>query len=146
MALAGGGGGGHVRGRRRPRKRPLSEINVTPLVDVMLVLLIIFIITVPVIKHAVNVDLPQASNERVLDKPENIRLSVDADGRYFWNDQAVDDVEVERRLASAAAQQPQPELHIRGDKAVRYERVAMVMAAAQRAGVRKIGFITEPAN
>ncbi|MBS3997541.1 MAG: biopolymer transporter ExbD [Hydrogenophaga sp.] len=124
----------------------LGEINMIPFIDVMLVLLIIFIITVPVIKHAVNVDLPQASNERVLDKPENIRLSVDADGRYFWNDQAVDDVEVERRLASAAAQQPQPELHIRGDKAVRYERVAMVMAAAQRAGVRKIGFITEPAN
>jgi biopolymer transport protein ExbD len=124
----------------------LGEINMIPFIDVMLVLLIIFIITVPVIKHAVNVDLPQASNERVVDKPENVRLSVNADGVYYWNDQAVEDTDFERRLAAAAAQQPQPELHIRGDKAVRYERVAMAMAAAQRAGVRKIGFITEPAN
>ena len=122
----------------------MNEINMTPLVDVMLVLLIIFIITVPVIKHAVNIDLPRASNEKVLDKPENIRLSVDADGAYFWNETPVKDADFEQRLASAAAQEPQPELHIRGDKAVRYERVALAMAAAQRAGVRKIGFITEP--
>ena len=130
----------------RPRAKEEPEINMIPFIDVMLLLLIIFIITVPVIKHAVNVDLPQASNERVVDKPENVRLSVDADGVYYWNDQAVEDPDFERRLAAAAAQQPQPELHIRGDKAVRYERVAMAMAAAQRAGVRKIGFITEPAN
>jgi biopolymer transport protein ExbD len=122
----------------------LSEINMIPFIDVMLVLLIIFIITVPVIKHAVNIDLPRASNEKVLDKPENIRLSVNADGTYFWNETPVEDADFEQRLASAAAQEPQPELHIRGDKAVRYERVALAMAAAQRAGVRKIGFITEP--
>jgi biopolymer transport protein ExbD len=88
--------------------------------------------------------LPQASMEKVLDKPENIRLSVDADGVYFWNDQRVDDADFANRLTAAAAQEPQPELHIRGDKAVRYERVAQAMAAAQRSGVRKIGFITEP--
>ena len=123
----------------------LSEINMIPFIDVMLVLLIIFIITVPVIKHAVNIDLPRASNEKVLDKPENVRLSVDADGVYYWNEARVEDADFEQRLASAAAQNPQPELHIRGDKAVRYERVALAMAAAQRAGVRKIGFITEPA-
>ncbi|PKO32358.1 MAG: biopolymer transporter ExbD [Betaproteobacteria bacterium HGW-Betaproteobacteria-9] len=122
----------------------MSEINMIPFIDVMLVLLIIFIITVPVIKHAVNIDLPRASNEKVLDKPENIRLSVDADGAYFWNETPVQDADFEQRLAGAAAQEPQPELHIRGDKAVRYERVALAMAAAQRAGVRKIGFITEP--
>ncbi len=122
----------------------MSEINMIPFIDVMLVLLIIFIITVPVIKHAVNIELPQASMEKVLDKPENIRLSVDADGAYFWNDQRVDDADFANRLAAAAAQEPQPELHIRGDKAVRYERVAQAMAAAQRSGVRKIGFITEP--
>jgi len=122
----------------------LSEINMIPFIDVMLVLLIIFIITVPVIKHAVNIDLPRASNEKVLDKPENVRLSVDADGVYFWNEARVEDAEFEQRLKAAAAQEPQPELHIRGDKAVRYERVALAMAAAQRAGVRKIGFITEP--
>ena len=123
----------------------MSEINMIPFIDVMLVLLIIFIITVPVIKHAVNIELPQASMEKVLDKPENIRLSVDADGAYFWNDQRVDDADFAARLQAAAAQQPQPELHIRGDKAVRYERVALAMATAQRSGVRKIGFITEPA-
>lgn len=123
----------------------LGEINMIPFIDVMLVLLIIFIITVPVINHAVNVDLPQASNERVLDKPENVRLAVNADGAYFWNDAAISDGELEQRLSAMSTQQPQPELHIRGDKAVRYERVALAMAAAQRAGVRKIGFITEPA-
>ena len=123
----------------------MSEINMIPFIDVMLVLLIIFIIAVPVIKPAVNIELPQASMEKVLDKPENIRLSVDADGAYFWNDQRVDDADFANRLTAAAAQQPQPELHIRGDKAVRYERVAQAMAAAQRSGVRKIGFITEPA-
>ena len=123
----------------------MSEINMIPFIDVMLVLLIIFIITVPVIKHAVNIELPQASVEKVLDKPENIRLSVDADGAYFWNEQRVEDAEFAIRLQAAAAQDPQPELHIRGDKAVRYERVALAMASAQRAGVRKIGFITEPA-
>ena len=123
----------------------MSEINMIPFIDVMLVLLIIFIITVPVIKHAVNIELPQASMEKVLDKPENIRLSVDADGVYFWNDQRVEDADFANRLTAAAAMEPQPELHIRGDKAVRYERVAQAMAAAQRSGVRKIGFITEPA-
>ncbi|MCD6666780.1 ExbD/TolR family protein [Hydrogenophaga bisanensis] len=124
----------------------LSEINMIPFIDVMLVLLIIFIITVPVIKHAVNIDLPRASNEKVLDKPENVRLSVDAEGVYYWNELRVEDADFEQRLAQTAAQEPQPELHIRGDKAVRYERVAQAMAAAQRAGVRKIGFITEPAT
>ena len=122
----------------------LSEINMIPFIDVMLVLLIIFIITVPVIKHAVNVELPQASNQKLLDKPENVRLTVDAEGAYYWNDIKVGDSDLQQRLSAAASQEPQPELHIRGDKAVRYERVALAMAAAQRAGVRKIGFVTEP--
>ncbi|MBN9371288.1 biopolymer transporter ExbD [Hydrogenophaga sp. YM1] len=122
----------------------MSEINMIPFIDVMLVLLIIFIITVPVIQHAVNIDLPQASVEKVQDKPENIRFSVNAEGQYFWNDQRLADGELAGRLSAAAAQDPQPELHIRGDKAVRYERVALAMAAAQKAGLRKIGFITEP--
>jgi biopolymer transport protein ExbD len=131
-------------GTQQDSEEMMSEINMIPFIDVMLVLLIIFIITVPVIKHSVNIELPQASMEKVLDKPQNIRLAVDAEGSYFWNDQRVDDAELARRLGAAAAQDPQPELHIRGDKAVRYERVAQVMAAAQRTGVRKIGFITEP--
>ena len=123
----------------------MGEINMIPFIDVMLVLLIIFIITVPVIKHAVNIDLPRASNEQRVDKPQHVRLAVDADGTYFWNDAAIADAELATNLSAAAAQEPQPELHIRGDKDARYERVAQAMAAAQRAGVRKIGFITEPA-
>lgn len=122
----------------------MNEINMTPLVDVMLVLLIIFIITVPVMKHAVNIDLPQASSERELTKPETILFSVAADGSYYWNDQKISDADLVPRLAAEAAKAPQPELHIRGDKAVRYERVAQAMSAAREAGVRKIGFITEP--
>ena len=122
----------------------MNEINMTPLVDVMLVLLIIFIITVPVMKHAVNIDLPRASSEPEQPKPQNILFSVTADGAYYWNEQKIDDSELPNRLAAEAAKEPQPELHIRGDKAVRYERVAVAMAAAQKAGLRKIGFITEP--
>lgn len=122
----------------------LSEINMIPFIDVMLVLLIIFIITVPVINHAVKVDLPQASHQKADEKPDNIRLTIDANGDYFWNDAAVAEGELETRLLAAAAQATQPELHIRADKDVRYERVAQAMAAAQRAGLGKIGFITEP--
>jgi biopolymer transport protein ExbD len=122
----------------------LSEINMIPLIDVMLVLLIVFIITVPVMKHSVNVDLPQASTQANPDKPETVRLSVDAQGQFHWNEAPVSDEELDTRLAQAAAQTPQPDLHIRGDKAVRYERVAQAMASAQRAGVRKLAFVTEP--
>ena len=124
----------------------MNEINMTPLVDVMLVLLIIFIITVPVLQHSVNIDLPRASNEVEVTKPATIRLGVDAQGRYFINDAGLADEELAPRLKAAAAQEPQPELHIRGDRSVRYERVAQAMAAAQQAGLRKIGFITEPKN
>jgi biopolymer transport protein ExbD len=122
----------------------MNEINMTPLVDVMLVLLIIFIITVPVMQHAVRVDLPQAASQPQDEKPETIRLSVDAQGAYWWNDAAVPDDALAARLAAQATRTPQPELHIRGDREVRYERVAQAMAAAQRAGLRKIGFVTEP--
>ena len=124
----------------------MNEINMTPLVDVMLVLLIIFIITVPVMKHSVNIDLPRASNEVQKAKPETLRLSVNAQGGYFLNEVPVSDESLGLQLQAAAAQNPQPDLHIRGDKAVRYERVAQAMASAQRAGLRKIGFITEPGH
>ena len=122
----------------------MNEINMTPLVDVMLVLLIIFIITVPVMKHAVNIDLPRASSEPEQTKPQNIVFTVAADGSYFWNEQKIEDNDLRPRLDAEAAKDPQPELHIRGDKAVRYERVAKAMSVAREAGVRKIGFITEP--
>ncbi len=122
----------------------MNEINMTPLVDVMLVLLIIFIITVPVMKHAISVELPQASSERQNLKPETIQLSVDAQGAYFLNQSAVTEEVLINQLQAEAAKQPQPELHIRGDKAVRYEFVAHAMATAKQAGLHKIGFITEP--
>ena len=124
----------------------MNEINMTPMVDIMLVLLIIFIITIPVMKHSVNIDLPRATNEAQNIKPETIRLSVDAQGTYFINEAQIADSALAPQLQAAAAQNPQPELHIRGDKAVRYERVAEAMALAQQAGLRKIGFITEPKN
>ena len=131
-------------GTQDDSEQMLSEINMIPFIDVILVLLIIFIITVPVIKHAVRLDLPQASSQKLQDRPRAIRLAVDAQGVYFWNDQRIEDTEFEQRLAASAAQEPQPELHMRGDRAVRYERVAQALSAAQRAGLHQIGFITEP--
>jgi biopolymer transport protein ExbD len=122
----------------------MNEINMTPLVDVMLVLLIIFIITVPVMKHSVNVDLPRATSTPQDAKPDTIRLSVDAQGRYFWNETLVAEEDLLPRLQAEARREPQPELHLRGDKDARYERVAQALAAAQRSGLRRIGFITEP--
>jgi biopolymer transport protein ExbD len=122
----------------------MNEINMTPLVDVMLVLLIIFMITIPVMQHSVNIDLPRASNLPQDIKPETVRLAVDANGTYYWNEEAVEDQALEPRLQAQAARNPQPEMHIRADKSVRYERVAQLMAAAQRTGLKKIGFVTEP--
>ena len=121
----------------------MNEINMTPLVDVMLVLLIIFIITIPVMKHSVNIELPRASNQPQDAKPQTIRLTVDAEGKYFWNDMAVDDAKLQNLLLEAAQKKPQSPLQIRGDRDVRYERVAQAMAAAQRAGIQGIGFIIE---
>jgi biopolymer transport protein ExbD len=122
----------------------MNEINMTPLVDVMLVLLIIFIITVPVMKHAVKIDLPHATSQPQDAKPETIRLSVDADGKYYWNETPVALADLSAQLSAEAIKQPQPELHIRGDKAVRYEHVVLLMTAARQAGLKKIGFVTEP--
>lgn len=122
----------------------MNEINVTPLVDVTLVLLIIFIVTIPVMNHAVPVQLPSAASQKEVIQPETIRLTITADGAYHWNESVVSADELETRLRQEAAKEPQPDLHIRGDKDVRYEAVAKAMSAAQRAGIRKIGFVTDP--
>ena len=122
----------------------MSEINMTPLVDVMLVLLIIFIITVPVLTHSVNVDLPRASNQPTELKPQTVQLAVTASGEVFWNETKVDAAELNAKLLAAAAESPQPEIHLRGDKAVPYEHVVKTMAAVQQAGILKLGFVTEP--
>lgn len=122
----------------------MSEINMTPLVDVMLVLLIIFILTVPVLTNAVKIDLPQADNTPNDIKPQTVSLTVTADAKIHWNEDVITPEELDLRLQAAAAEEPQPEIHLRGDKVVEYEHVIKVMAAAQRAGVQKLGFITEP--
>jgi biopolymer transport protein ExbD len=120
------------------------EINTTPLVDVMLVLLIIFIMTIPVMNHAVKIDLPRASDQPDDVKPQNINLSIDADGKIYWDAEVVDMNQLNLRIASAAQKQPQPELHLRAERTTQYEKVAQVMAAAQTGGLSKIGFVTEP--
>ena len=123
----------------------MSEINMIPLVDIMLVLLIIFMITVPVITHTVKPDLPHARNAPSVIEPETVTIAVTADGAVYWNKDPIDEEALLARLLEVNRRDPQPELHIRGDRQVEYEHVIRVMAAAQRAGVRKLGFITDPA-
>jgi biopolymer transport protein ExbD len=125
-------------------KDSMSDINMTPLVDVMLVLLIIFIIAVPVITHSVKVDLPRADNTVNEIKPETINLTVTVDGKIHWNEEDVNEEDLQSRLAAEATKQPQPEIHIRGDRKVEYEHVMKVMASVQRAGILKLGFVSEP--
>jgi biopolymer transport protein ExbD len=122
-----------------------NTINTTPLVDVMLVLLIIFLITVPVVTASIKVKLPEERNLPTQTKPENIILAVSRDGDIYWNTERVADVEVlVSRLKTEAVKEPQPEVHIRGDEGVRYESVGRLVVAAQRAGILKLGFITQP--
>lgn len=120
------------------------EINTTPLVDVMLVLLIIFIITIPVMNHGVKIDLPRASTQPNDIKPDNINLAIDAEGKLFWNTEVVDLAQLQTRIDEAAKKSPQPELHLRAERTTQYEKVAQVMAAAQAGGLEKIGFVTDP--
>jgi len=123
----------------------VSAINTTPLVDVMLVLLIIFLITIPVVVHTVPVNLPHETNIARQTKPQNIEISVTKDGDVYWNAVLVPDSEaLFQRMKKIATMQPQPEIHIRGDEKVRYESVGRVLFAAQRAAIQKISFITEP--
>lgn len=123
---------------------PMSEINTTPLVDVMLVLLVIFIITAPLLTHSVRIDLPKASSQPVVEKPEIISISIDGAGKMYWNDVPLVEGELKVKLAQIAQQKPEPELHIRADKETRYQLLAEVMADAQNAGVTKLGFVSEP--
>jgi biopolymer transport protein ExbD len=122
----------------------VSDINTTPLVDVMLVLLIIFLITIPVVIRTIPLELPKERNLPTQTKPENIVIAVDKDGNVFWNNQLTDDRKLLAQLKEIAVKIPQPEIHIRGDKDGRYEFVGRVVYACQRAGILKIGFITEP--
>ena len=122
----------------------MAEINMTPMVDVMLVLLIIFIITLPVIQQAVKVELPKANSVRNEVKPESVQLTIDAKGQIFWNSTQIDLKTFDGYAEKAAQKDLQPEINLRADKAVKYEYVAQVLAASRRAGLTKLGFVTEP--
>jgi biopolymer transport protein ExbD len=123
----------------------MSAINTTPLVDVMLVLLIIFLITIPVINKTVKVELPKAVNIPTQTKPENITIAVDKEGNIYWNDKRVaNQADLLSNVKAAAVKKPQPEIHIRGDKETRYEAIGRVMYMIQRGGIVKVGFLTEP--
>ncbi len=123
---------------------PTAEINMTPLVDVMLVLLIIFIITAPLMTHQVPVDLPRASSTPTPEKPMTLQVSIDAENQIFVGNKAVDRNKLETRFREAVAQDAKVELHLRADRVTRYETVAETMSAARRAGLTKIGFVTQP--
>ncbi|GAA4025749.1 biopolymer transporter ExbD [Actimicrobium antarcticum] len=123
---------------------PMAEINVTPMVDVMLVLLVIFIMTAPLLTQAIKLDLPQATSASAPDNPATIQLAIDASGTLYWNDTAITTPELEQRFADAGKRTPQPELRLRADKSTRYEVIAQVMASAQSNGLSKLGFVTEP--
>ena len=122
----------------------VAEINMIPLIDVMLVLLVIFIITAPLLTHAVKIDLPVASSAPSAPLPDTIALSIKADGNVYWNDKPVDAAAWQAQMQRAAAHKPQPEIHIRADGNVPYRHVATVMADAARAGLTKLGFVTDP--
>ncbi len=127
------------------RQAPMADMNVVPLVDVMLVLLVIFIVTAPLLTHAVKIDLPKASSSANITKPEHIEFGIREGGELFWNGAPVTLEDLPQRFAAAAPRQPQPEVHIRADRHVHYEKVAQVMALAAKAGLVRIGFVSDPA-
>lgn len=122
----------------------VSEINMVPLIDVMLVLLVIFIITAPLLSHSIKINVPQASSEPVQQDPKVVDFAVDADGQLFWNEQPVSLDQIPGLMAAEAGADPQPELRIRADLDTRYEVLAQVMSMARRAGLKRIGFVTRP--
>jgi len=124
--------------------KPMAEINMVPLIDVMLVLLVIFIITAPLLTHAVKIDLPKAASHPTITKVENVQLGINAANVIYWNGEVVDKAEVQRRMLAAAKLDPQPELHIRADKTTQYQVLAEVIAEASKAGLVKIGFVSDP--
>ena len=124
---------------------PLAEINMVPLIDVMLVLLIIFMVCAPLLTHAVKVDLPRAVSAPNLAQPDTVQLAIDGASQIFWNGDVVDATQLALRLNAAAGQQPPPELHIRAERTTPYEKVAQVMSESARQGLTRIGFVTDPA-
>jgi biopolymer transport protein ExbD len=130
--------------KRYRAKMPIAEMNIVPLVDVMLVLLVIFIVTAPLLTHAVKIDLPKASSAVNITKPEHIEFGIRENGDLFFNGEALTMAELPARFAAEAAKQPQPEVHIRADRHAYYESIAKVMAVAAKTGLVRIGFVSEP--
>ncbi|SAL38940.1 ExbD/TolR family protein [Caballeronia concitans] len=128
----------------KPNGQPMADINMTPLIDVMLVLLVIFIITAPLFTHAIRLDLPKVSSQAARETPQTITLSIDDAGKLYWNDTPVTADDMRTRFSAAAKAAEKPELHLRASSGTRYEVVAQVMGAAQQAGIEKIGFVTQP--
>jgi len=124
--------------------QPVAEINMIPLIDVMLVLLVIFIVTAPLLTHAVKIDLPRAASQVNVVKRENIHLSIDAAGLVYWNGEQVEGDALRTRMAESSRRDPQPELHIRADGELAYKQVVAVMSDAAKAGLTRIGFVTDP--
>jgi biopolymer transport protein ExbD len=125
---------------------PLAEINMVPLIDVMLVLLVIFMVTAPLLTHSVKVELPKASSVLHQSKVADVQLGIAKDGKLFWDGQEIDGPALSEHLHAASLLQPQPELHIRADRATPYEKVAQAMSEAARQGVARIGFVTDPTS
>ena len=123
---------------------PMADINVTPMVDVMLVLLVIFIITAPLFTHSIKLDLPTAQSAVAPEKPQTVTVSINGNGQIYWEKDEVTEAVLLAKLTDAAKKQPQPELQLRADKSTRYEVLAKVMAAAQTSGLSKMGFVTDP--
>jgi biopolymer transport protein ExbD len=123
---------------------PMAEINMVPLIDVMLVLLVIFIVTAPLLTHAVKLELPQASSTPNVQLPDKIEFAIDAAGQRYWNGEKVDRAEAARRFVLEGQKPTQPEVHLRADQSVAYREVAQTLADAGRAGLHKIGFVSEP--
>jgi len=123
---------------------PMAEINMVPLIDVMLVLLVIFIVTAPLLTHAVKLDLPKVSSQPNQLKPDKIEFAIDAQGVRHWNGEVVTRQEAAQRFAAEGGKQPQPEIHLRADQGVAYRAVAETLADASKAGLSKIGFVSEP--
>ncbi len=129
---------------KQANSTPMVEINMVPLIDVMLVLLVIFIVTAPLLTHAVKVDLPKVSSSPNITKPEHVQLGIMASGEVFWNGEAISSAELGARFAATAKGDPQTEVQIRAERTTHYEKVAWVMAEAARTGLTRIGFVTEP--
>jgi biopolymer transport protein ExbD len=129
---------------RKSTPAPMADINMVPLIDVMLVLLVIFIVTAPLLTHAVKLELPRASSQTNPLKPDKIEFAIDAAGVRYWNGQTVTRAQAAERFAAEGRRQPQPEVHLRADQATAYRHVAQTLADASKAGLSKVGFVSEP--